>query len=71
MSTEEFTFQPNASNKLYMEEVSTIALDAMKVIEDGLAKYGITMTGEQEDHIFLFVEREVERFGNGDYRHHH
>jgi len=71
MDKEPFTFQPNASDSLYMEQVSSISLGAMDVIEEGLKKYGITMTDEQEDHIFLFIEREVERFGNGEYRHHH
>ena len=66
--SEEFTFQPNASDKLYMEQVHSIALDAMKVVEDGLAKYGIKMTDEQEDHIYMFIDREVERFSNGEYR---
>ena len=67
---EEFTFQPNASDTLYMEEVINIALRAMEVIEKGLKKHKITMTDEQEDHIYLFVEREIERFCNGNYRHH-
>ena len=67
---EKFTFQPNASDTLYMEEVASIALRAMEIIEKGLKKHKITMTPEQEDHIYLFVEREVERFGNGEYRHH-
>jgi len=67
---EGFTFQPNASDTLYSEEVSSIALGAMDVIEEGLKKHGVTMSGEQEDHIFLFIEKEVERFGNGQYRNH-
>jgi len=65
-----FTFQPNASESLYMEDVVSIALSAMDEIEEGLKKHGVTMTDEQEDHIFLFIEREIERFGNGDYRSH-
>ena len=67
---EPFTFQPNASDSLYMEQVSSISLGAIKVIEDGLKEHGIEMTDEQEDHIFIFIKREVERFGNGEYRNH-
>jgi len=70
MDKEPFTFQPNASEDLYMEEVTSISLGAMGVIEEGLKKHGITMTDTQEDNIYLFIEREVERFGNGEYRHH-
>jgi len=68
---EDFTFQPNSSDTLYSEDVSSIALAAMEVIEEGLKKHGVIMTDVQEDHIYLFVEREVERFGNGQYHHHH
>lgn len=67
---QEFTFQPNAADTLYMEEVASIALGAMEVIEDGLKKHGITLTNEQEDHFYLFIEREIERFSNGEYRSH-
>ena len=56
----------------YMEDVHSIGLDAMKVIEEELKKYGIKMTPEQEDGIYLPMCDAIEKIvGYPDYRHHH
>ena len=55
-------------NNLYMEDVSTIAIAAFKEIEDGLKKFGITLTPEQEDEFFVPILDKLERYSNGDYR---
>lgn len=53
---------------MYMEDVITISLGAMKEIEDGLKKFGITLTGAQEDEIYIPILEKLEKLSNGDYR---
>ena len=55
-------------NELYMEDVRTISLRAMKEIEDGLKSYGITLTPEQEDEFYVPIIDKLENYSNGNYR---
>ena len=52
---------------MYMEDVSTIFLAAMKEIEEGLKKFGITLTPEQEDEFYVLIWERLEKYSNGDY----
>lgn len=53
---------------MYMEDVVSISLAAMKEIEDGLKKNGITLTPEQEDEFYVPIWERLEKYSNGDYR---
>lgn len=57
-------------NDLYMEDVHSIGLEAMKVIEDKLKPFGRTLTPEQEDEIYIPICNALEKISNGDYRSH-
>ena len=57
------------SKEIAMEDVGSISLEAMKVIQDGLKEYGIELTAEQEDDLFVPMKDTIERIaGNPDYR---
>ena len=56
------------NNDMYMEDVATISLDAMKAIEDGLKKFGIELTPEQEDEFYVPIWEKLEKYSNGNYR---
>ena len=58
-------------NNMYMEDVITISLKAFKEIEDGLKLYGITLTPEQEDEIYVPMLNKLEMLSNCNYRHEH
>lgn len=59
------------AKEIAMEDVSTISLAAMKAIEDGLKEFGITLTPEQEDEVYVPMSEKVEKLaGYPDYRHH-
>lgn len=59
------------SKEVHMEDVHSLALAAMKMIEDGLKEYGITMTPEQEDSIYVPMDTQIEKIcGYPDYRSH-
>jgi len=59
------------NKEIAMEDVSTISLAAMKAIEDGLKEFGITLTPEQEDEVYVPMSEKVEKLaGYPDYRHH-
>ena len=66
----EFEFYPNASDKLYMEDVTSIALEAFELIEKRLKKFGIKIKEGQDDDLYLPIARTIERYGNGEYRSH-
>jgi hypothetical protein len=66
----EFEFYPNASEYLYMEDVTSMALEAFSFIEERLKKFGIEIQEGQDDDLFLPIERTIERYGNGEYRSH-
>lgn len=56
---------------IYMEDIASISLDAMKVIEDWLAKYGIKIKPEQEDDIYVPIHDFLEKIaGYPEYRSH-
>ena len=52
----------------YMEDVVTISLAAFREIEDGLKKFNIALTPEQEDEFYVPIWDKLEKFSNGDYR---
>lgn len=66
----EFTFYPNASEELYMEDVTAIALEAYDLIAERLKKFGIEMSMGQDDDLYLPIERTIEKYSNGEYRSH-
>jgi len=64
-------FAPRDKKEMWMDDVSTISLAAMKTIEDGLKEFGITLTDEQEDEIYVPMLEKLEKFSNCNYRHEH
>ena len=54
----------------WMEDVRDLAVDADKLIEEGLKQYNITLTPEQEDKIHNAIWGVLESVSNGDYRAH-
>jgi hypothetical protein len=54
-----------------MEDVTTITLKAMEVIEEALKEYGITLEAGVDDEIYLPMFSVLERLSNGNYRHEH
>ena len=59
------------SADFWMEDVTTISLKAMKVIEEALKEYGITLEAGVDDEIYLPMFTVLERLSNGNYRHEH
>ena len=51
-----------------MDDVQDIALSSFKVIESNLREFGITLTPEQEDEIYVPIVEYLEKFSNGNYR---
>jgi len=66
----EFTFYPNSSDKLYMDDVISIALEAIDLVEKRLKAFGIDIPEDQDDDLYLPLERTIERYSNGMYRNH-
>jgi DNA-directed RNA polymerase alpha subunit len=59
------------SKDIAMEDVKSIGLDAMKVIQEKLKEFGITLTDEQEDAIYVPMVDAIEKVaGCPDYRSH-
>lgn len=56
------------SQGLYMEDVVSISLKSFEVIEKELKKYGVVLTPEQEDKIYIPLSESLEELSNGDYR---
>ena len=56
------------NNNLYIEDITAISLRAFKEIEEGLKKFGIILTPEQEDEIYVPILDNLEKYSNGDYR---
>ena len=54
---------------LYMEDAHSIGLKAMDAIEKELKEYGIALTDEQEDAIYVPMIAVIEMLGNCNYRH--
>ena len=54
-----------------MEDVTTLALKAFAIIEEGLKEYNIKLNNEEDDAIFLPLLRSIEQHCNGDYKHFH
>jgi len=58
-------------SKMCMEEVHSIALEAMKTIEKRLKAHGVKMTDEQEDSIYVPMSEAIEKIcGYPDYASH-
>jgi len=57
--------------EIAMEDVRSIALDAMHVVQEKLKEFGITLTDEQDDEIYVPLADTLERLaGYPDYRSH-
>jgi nitrogen-specific signal transduction histidine kinase len=57
------------SKEIYMEDVSSIALAAMKTIEEGLKEFGLAVPENLEDEIFVPMVNTLEKVANyPDYR---
>ena len=60
------------SRQIYMEDVHSISLAAMKVVEDGLKEFDIVLTPEQDDEIYVPLDNTIEKLaGCPDYAHEH
>lgn len=66
----EFHFYPNASDKLYMEDVTSIAMEAFALIEKRLKEFDIKIDDTQDDDLYLPMKKTIEKYGNGEYRSH-
>jgi len=55
----------------YAEDVHSLALKAFAIIEDGLKEYGIELEPGQDDEFYVPIEETLEKYSNGNYRHHH
>jgi len=57
---------------LYMEDIHSIALAATELIEAKLAEYGITLDPAlgEDDEIYVPLIATLDKYSNGDYRHH-
>tara|TARA_R110000824_G_scaffold12226_7_gene53649 strand:- start:60411 stop:60635 length:225 start_codon:yes stop_codon:yes gene_type:complete len=64
-----FEFYPNASDDLYMEDVASIALEAMALIEKRLKEFGVDVEGYEDD-LYVPMERTIEKYSTGEYRQH-
>lgn len=53
----------------YMEDVTTLALKAFAIIEEGLKEFDIKLNNEEDDAIFVPLLKSIEKHSNGDYRH--
>jgi len=59
------------SKQIYMEDISSISLEAMAIIQTKLKEFGIELTPDQEDKIFIPMENSIELIcGCPDFRHH-
>ena len=55
-----------------MEDVHSIALAAMGVVEEKLKEFDIVLTPEQDDEIYVPLDNTIERLaGYPDYAHEH
>ena len=54
----------------YAEDVRSLALKAFEVIEAGLKEYGIVLEDGQDDELYVPMVETLEKYSNGDYRHH-
>lgn len=63
-----FPYASQLPNNMHMEDVSKIALEAMAVIEAGLARFGIKIPEDREDEVFVPISNFLEGFSNGNYR---
>lgn len=59
---------PTYCKDLYMDDVGSISLAAVELIQERLKKFGITLTPEQEDWFYVPIFDNLEKFSNGDYR---
>jgi hypothetical protein len=59
------------SKTIAMEDVKSIGLDALKVVEDKLKEFGIELTDEQSDLIYVPMIDTIEKVAKyPDYRNH-
>jgi hypothetical protein len=58
-------------NDLWMEDVASISLEAMEIIQRRLAEKGVVLTDKTEDEIYVPMHDAIEKFSNGNYRHEH
>ena len=56
--------------ELWMEEVRSITVDAMNLIENRLKEFDIVLTDEEEDDIHNKIWMVLENRINGEYKHH-
>ena len=60
-----------SSKDMHMEDAITISLAAMDVIEKGLAEFGIKLSPDDEDKVYIPMANFIEEKSNGNYRHEH
>lgn len=59
----------SGSKEIHMEDVHSIALAAMKTIEDALKEYGLTVPENLEDEMYVPICNTIEKVaGYPDYR---
>lgn len=57
---------------VYMEDIHSIGLEAMKVVEERLKEKGVVLTDQQQDEIYVPMCDALEKAcGHPDYRHEH
>jgi hypothetical protein len=59
------------SKEIAMEDVHSIGLEALNVVQEKLKEYGITLTDKQDDEIYVPMCEAIEKIaGYPDYRNH-
>jgi len=59
------------SKTIAMEDVKSIGLEAAQVVQDRLKEFGVELTPEQEDEVYVPLCQVVEKLaGYPDYRNH-
>lgn len=62
---------PTTSKDMYMEDAARISLKVSDMIETELIKYGISLSDDQQDKLFLPILDALEEYTNGIYKHEH
>lgn len=55
--------------QLWMDDISTIAIEATELIQKRLKEHGIDIKDAQEDEFYVPIFAALEKYSNGDYRH--
>lgn len=55
---------------MYLEDARSIALEATELVQKRLKEFGIELSPEQEDKVYVPLSEYLDELGNGDFRSH-